>query len=299
MRVEWPKEFRHAKTMLDGNINYRNSTGEVIFIRLIVNADDFGYCREVNSAVYEAWRNGPLTSASLMIEMEGASEAVRISRSEPGLAVGLHVTLSLGDPVTAALRFYFNRKARACIRRRIWEQFERFAETGLEMSHVDGHQHMHAHPVFLPTIIDLALQYGAAGIRIPQEPYWRSLRCDARRFPVKLGVALGHAYLSSVCRRRLNGAPLAVCDMSIGGMMSGMMDLRYCCSILSGLDCGSAEMFFHPAERGFRVHKYGPNGGDLEVLLNPDFSDYIRRNGLVLSTYRDLARQASDCDENS
>ena len=136
--------------------------------RLIVNADDFGRSRSINEAVIRAHREGILTSASLMMNEVACDEAVELARQNPKLGVGLHLTLLCGHsaispsqipglvnqkgefsekPATTGLRYFVNRDLREQLRREIHEQFSRFAKTGLELDHVNGHLHMHMHPV--------------------------------------------------------------------------------------------------------------------------------------------------------
>ena len=64
--------------------------------RLIVNADDFGRSRSINRAVLRAHRDGILTTASLMVNEPGFTEAVEMAKDNPRLGVGLHLTLLCG-----------------------------------------------------------------------------------------------------------------------------------------------------------------------------------------------------------
>src|SRR5215510_757267 len=57
---------------------------------LIVNADDFGQSVGVNDGILRAHREGILTSASLMVHMPAAEDAVRRAGK---LALGLHIDL--------------------------------------------------------------------------------------------------------------------------------------------------------------------------------------------------------------
>ena len=58
--------------------------------RLIINADDLGLSPSVNTAIFDVFRAGNLTSATLMVDMPGAQDAVERLKDHPGLAVGLH-----------------------------------------------------------------------------------------------------------------------------------------------------------------------------------------------------------------
>lgn len=275
---------------------------------LIINADDFGSCDAVNAAVARARRGGVLTSASLMVTGDAVEEAVAIARDDPGLAVGLHLALSgarsillhddipdlvdaesrfSDNPIACAWRYYFSYNVRKQLRAEIEAQFEAFSRTGLPLSHVDGHQHLHAHPAVLPTVIEMAIRYGASGIRVPRDPFIANLRVDRTRLGSKIVTALGHAYLAGVCRRMLRGSGLAVCDLSIGAMMSGAMNAEYVIGMLENVRAESVEVFIHPSSSG-RLAPQGPNPGDLAALLSPTLRKFVVSAGYTLATYADL-----------
>lgn len=280
-------------------------------MRLIVSADDFGVSEQVNAAVARAAREGVLTSASLMVTGEAASQAVALAKDAPRLAVGLHLTLSDGSsvlpyraisqvvnaesrfadsPVRAAIRYYFDRRAWPQLVREIWAQFEAFAQTGLRLSHVDGHQHLHAHPAVFPTVVEMARRYGAVGIRTPRDPLWMNLRVDRSGLGAKAIVALGHAYLAGVCRRLLPGSGLATCDAVVGSLMSGRMTPRYVFAMLDRLNCRGVEMFFHPSETD-SGQRCGPGTGDLRTLLDPALKAYIDKRGCEMTTYAGIGNR--------
>ena len=157
---------------------------------LIVNADDFGYSEEVNTAILRAHREGVLTSTSLMVAEPGCEHAVAIARQTPALGVGLHLVVSYdrallpirdvpllvdsagrfgADPFRVAWLYHFNRKAQAQLKQEMAAQFARFASFNLEWSHVDGHQHFHLHPVVWDTLLDLCDTYHVHRLRVPRE----------------------------------------------------------------------------------------------------------------------------------
>jgi predicted glycoside hydrolase/deacetylase ChbG (UPF0249 family) len=68
-------------------------------IRLIVNADDFGFTRDVNAGIIEAHRKGILTAATLMANGAAFDDAVKLARSWPTLDVGCHLVLVQGQSV--------------------------------------------------------------------------------------------------------------------------------------------------------------------------------------------------------
>ena len=72
--------------------------------RLVVNADDFGFTRDVNQGIVEAHRNGILTATTLMATGAAFDDAVRLAKENPALDVGCHLVLagSPGFPDTVA-----------------------------------------------------------------------------------------------------------------------------------------------------------------------------------------------------
>jgi hopanoid biosynthesis associated protein HpnK len=273
--------------------------------QLILNADDFGASAEVNAAVARARRDGVLTSASLMVTGERVAEAVDIAREDGALAIGLHLTLSNGvsllpadevpllvdenqhfadSPALAGLHYYFDGRTRRQLRREIEAQFLAFARTGLRLSHVDGHQHLHLHPTVLPIVIELAAQYGASGLRMPCEPLLPSVSIDRSRIGRRTVVACGHSYLRSGRRGQLARAGLASCDAAVGSLVSGSMSTDYVIAMLSRLKCESIEVFFHPSEED-SGDPCGPNRGDLETLLDPRLRDFIEQQRYERTSY--------------
>src|SRR5580700_8782750 len=65
--------------------------------RLVVNADDFGFTRDVNQGIVEAHRDGILTATTLMATGAAFEDAVRLARAHPSLDIGVHLVL-VGDP---------------------------------------------------------------------------------------------------------------------------------------------------------------------------------------------------------
>ena len=123
---------------------------------LIVNADDFGASSGINRGILEAHRRGIVTSASLMVNMPAAEEAVLLSREVPQLSVGLHVNFTNeGENPVVDLS-----DAEAC-REELQRQFERFQKlVGRLPTHLDSHQNVHRRPHLLPHFLEAASKYG-------------------------------------------------------------------------------------------------------------------------------------------
>ena len=66
---------------------------------LAVNADDFGFTRDVNAGIVEARVKGILTSTTLMANGAAFEDAVRLAREHPELDAGVHFVLVGGYSV--------------------------------------------------------------------------------------------------------------------------------------------------------------------------------------------------------
>ncbi|MBV9605554.1 MAG: ChbG/HpnK family deacetylase [Solirubrobacterales bacterium] len=126
--------------------------------RLIVNADDFGLSTGVNQGIVEAHVRGVLTSTSLMVDRDAATEAAALAEQHPALSVGLHFVEDgpgIDDPAHVAREFA--------------RQLGRFRELmGAEPTHVDSHHHVHVRRLstFAPLVAPLGVPLRGDG-RVP------------------------------------------------------------------------------------------------------------------------------------
>jgi hopanoid biosynthesis associated protein HpnK len=276
--------------------------------QVVINADDFGCSAAINAAVLRAHREGVLTSASLIATGDAWEEAVALARATPTLAVGLHLVVVSGrtvlpykeiphlvdensrfpdDPLRTGLRYAFSRAAQAELAREVAAQFERFAATGLPLSHVDGHEHLHVHPVVFNLLLPLAEGYGARGVRLPRDNLSLALHYDRRQAPAKIAWAVALGLVCRWCQNRLRDRRLAVPRQVYGVMQSGQMQEAYVVEVLRHLREPTAELYFHPST-SVQSEALGPNPGDLETLLSPTVRQVIAERGLRLATYPTL-----------
>jgi len=284
-------------------------------MKLIITADDFGRSPEINAAVLEAHRRGILTSASLMVAGAAASEAVDIARANPTLAVGLHVVLVDGatvlpadqldrivdhtgrlpnSPASLGFRYAMSSAARSQARAEMTAQFDRFAQTGLPLSHVDGHQHLHLHPAIFPPLCKLAKQHRAKGVRIVRDDWRFALRYEKKQAILKTVWATAFTPLARVARKQALGSGLTFTNRAYGLMQSGRMTEDYVLALLEHLhrkfssagDDFSAEIYFHPTT-GHRTDALGPNPDELQTLLSPAVRAKIEQYGMRLARYAD------------
>jgi hopanoid biosynthesis associated protein HpnK len=271
--------------------------------RLIVTADDFGMNLAVNEAVEQAYNDGVLTCASLMMKGAATQDAIERARRMKGLGVGLHLTLADGRPtaprnqvrglidhdgrfrndlVGSGIRWFFNPLIRLQLAREINAQFQAFVATGLVLDHVNCHKHLHFHPTVTAMIISIGRRYGMLAMRIPDEP--RNVLMAATP-----GAEIPKSRLGPVLRlmrRRARRAKLAQNDHIFGLAWSGAMTEERLLALIPHLPDGLNELYCHPANadaseirRGVAGYKYRE---ELAALLSPRVRQALNDNDVTL-----------------
>jgi hopanoid biosynthesis associated protein HpnK len=279
---------------------------------LIVNADDFGLSEEVNEAVIRAFKDGVLTSASLMVTGAAFESAVKLARENPGLAVGIHLVTVVGrsvlpydeipslvdkggnlsnNPTAAGLKYFFSPRARRELRKEIAAQFEKFHSTGLRLSHIDGHLHLHVHPVIFNAALRLAINCGARRMRVPEEERRLALGFDRENASQKTVHTLLFGGLARYMKRKLKAHGFAVPDRVYGNLQSGRMNEKYFLYALDNLTAATSEIYFHPAVyRADRSLSAGERQSvvEFEALTSERVKRRIDELGVELANYFDL-----------
>ena len=67
---------------------------------LILNADDYGWNRATDEAVDRLAGLGTLSSTTVMVNMPCAEDVIGLQRAHPHLGIGVHLTLTQGEPVS-------------------------------------------------------------------------------------------------------------------------------------------------------------------------------------------------------
>ncbi|WP_108672504.1 chitin disaccharide deacetylase [Peribacillus acanthi] len=141
-------------------------------IKLIVNADDFGFSRGVNYGIIDSHVNGIVNSTTMMMNMDAVDHAIELAQKHPRLNVGIHLVLTCGKPLAEKVPTLIdedgNFKSQSVLDDTIslvevekeWTaQIDRFIATGLQPSHFDSHHHVHTRKELLPVVQRLAQKY--------------------------------------------------------------------------------------------------------------------------------------------
>lgn len=275
---------------------------------LIITGDDFGSSISVNRAILKAHREGVLTHASLMVNEDAAPDAISIAKTNPGLSVGLHLVLVLGrtalphtsishiadrtgqfskSPLKAGVHYYFSRAARAEIRHEMRAQFEQFARSGLPFSHVDGHNHLHMHPVIFEELVKLCQQFGVKRIRIVSGERDASRH---RSLPASVSSSLLGGVFDLLARsatRKMAARDLQIPRFRVYGLAAtGKINETYLEELIRSLDPVDTEIYLHPlvSDAPQKELSSNPNGPrELNALLAPSVRAAIESKGFRLA----------------
>jgi hopanoid biosynthesis associated protein HpnK len=269
--------------------------------RLIVNADDFGRSRSINAAVVQAHREGILTTASLMVTGSAAAEAVELARQNPRLGVGLHLTLLMGraalpperipgladaagkfanNPVSVGMRYFFRPELEEQIEAEMDAQFALFHRTGLELDHVNGHLHLHLHPVVFRLLMKHATRWGVRRIRLTRDAFWLNARIARGEWLYRTSHAVIFQALSLWARGEVVKRGLKHTPRVFGLLQNGRVDEAYLLKLLPELPSGDSELFSHPGLDEF------PR--EAAALVSPAVKAAVQRLGIELVRYQDL-----------
>jgi len=225
---------------------------------LIINADDLGYSPHRDAGIFDAYENGYISSASLMVN--GATAVLAAEKVKKiGLPVGLHLNLTEGKPLTDVpalldskgqllykMNFWWLEKTPEVLEDILKEtkaQAERFKELmGHYPTRIDGHQHVHIARYVPELLASYFQEIGVRHIRIPdQDPddlTWLDAatlqRYNARYVPA---VAARLVYCQHGMKATINFIGL--------GLAGQNMTINRICSAIS--KCyGTIELMVHP-----------------------------------------------------
>jgi predicted glycoside hydrolase/deacetylase ChbG (UPF0249 family) len=272
------------------------------FTGLVVNADDYGYFPGVSEGILACARQGRITATGVMANRPWFEDDIVRLRDETDIDAGVHLVLTCGEPLTAALaarlpggRFPSKESLIAAILRQQiplellraeWcAQIERCLGAGLTLHFLNSHEHVHMLPSLFRLIVELADIYGIPHLRL-SEPEW-----PPGRSPATFVRDLALAVLARIDRRRLSRPPLPL----VGTRASGRLDLAALRRIFTRLRRGRIyELMCHP---GFRreTDPVDPataayHDWDLETrsLCSGEFATLLGTFGVRLLRYRDL-----------
>jgi chitin disaccharide deacetylase len=269
----------------------------------------------VNRGILRAFQDGIVTSASLLVTASAFEEAVALARQNPELEVGLHLALVeeravLGPDVLPTLvdeTGRFPRTSMEFIQRALlggisWHEVEQeiaaqialFQKTGLRLSHLNSHQHLHMFPPVFQIVRRLARWMDNVWIRNPAGPWRKSPDASLGRWAQRLGLNL-----TCLAARRLHdGSQPHMPDGLYGFEVSGCLTRSALEQILRRIPDGLYELICHPgeddADTRMRYSHWGYRWAEeLEALTAPETRVVLNEQGIALASFARALRLGS------
>lgn len=252
-------------------------------MKLIVNADDFGYTERVSAGIVRAHRDGIVTATTLMTNAPHTSGAAALARAVPSLDVGVHLVVTYDRPLVdaARVRSLVDRDGKFVRPKEIMAreidrdealteyraQYRKARELlGREPTHLDSHHWVHDHPSLEWAIGELALKTGAA-VRIHSDAQRDRLRARGVRTPDHFAREFQY---------------------------EGKVDVEPLLELLGRLATrnGVAELMCHPGESDEGMVKRSgyarERPTELATLVDPRVRDKVAKLGIELATFADV-----------
>lgn len=240
--------------------------------RLIVTADDVGLHRGMTEGAIRAHRDGIVTACSIVANGREFDDAVARLRDVPALEVGVHLTLVEEQALTTGhampknwMRFIFAKHDYVGDEMRA--QIDKVLESGLRVTHLNGHQHLHLFPRVFQYVLHLAHQYRIKYVRRVVDHGGRA--GVARRMSIAALNYFG---------RRANGSN----DRTIGVLEAG--HLKDITPLLDYVE-DVTELVTHPGV-GVDAYPHWKYEWDAETraLSDPKLRDVIAQRGIELTS---------------
>ena len=253
--------------------------------RLIVNADDFGFTRDVNAGIIKAHREGILTATTLMANGTAFEDAVQLARETPSLDIGCHLVLVQGRAISDGRPFASSLKGAIAdlVWRRVnpyWEmkaQIEKILAAGIRPSHLDTHKHLHLAPAVFAAVVKLAAEYSIPFVRLPLDmttPYagWACRAADP------------------LYRRAASRRGVQMTDYFLGYRRTGWLYEESLMKVIQQLPEGTTEFMCHPGMLGDELlaaptRLKESRGRELEALTSPRVRAAMDAAGVRLAAF--------------
>ena len=282
--------------------------------RLIVNADDFGYSRDVSCGIIECARNGIVTATGVFGNSPDLADSVAMLAEAPALETGVHLSLSHGEPLTAAMRSALfpwggrfpgkfamamlisrRRVGAALIRDELRAQVDACLARGMRIVFLNAHEHLHMHPAVFPVVCEIARSVGVRHVRITRPDIVGGGGAGGR---------VRNAIIRALAPRPVGGIEWGI--LFLGLARSGRIDFDYLQKAFGLMvEGGTYELMCHPGfpdpvlSRDERLRKYHDWDLERRSLQDERLPALMQRHGIKLARFSDAQGRADRSVERS
>jgi predicted glycoside hydrolase/deacetylase ChbG (UPF0249 family) len=259
---------------------------------LIVNADDFGFTRDVNAGIIEAHTRGILTATTLMANGDAFDDAVELARAHPDIDVGVHFVLiggrslltrqPLPKDVPSLVRAVYAGKLD--LYGELAAQAGRIQAAGIRPTHADTHKHTHLLPPVCRALRTVAEDFRIPFLRRPSDlpiPYRAPLKTRLVNFLVR-ELALG-----------MDLSPFRVTNHFAGFSLTGRYSASDLQALFAKLPDGVTELMTHPGHctaelQAAPTRLKESRAAELHALTALETRNALATHQIHLTRYRDL-----------
>lgn len=277
---------------------------------IIINADDFGRHAEINRAVEEGLVHGCLRSATVMPGGAAFAGAIDIARRHEELGLGVHFTLVDGHPIlppeeipslvgsegdflpdhTALLKRYLKGSINLEeVWRELAAQLQKVEATGIPISHVDSHQHMHTLPGIIDIVLDLAARAGIRAVRTPRTPLFAGAFGGLGQLVGRLGLST----LARLAACKAHRRGLLTPDNFAGIVAGEAVSEGELLHLIAHLPQGTTEVMMHPGMKNDVLQEDSGWQHDFEAelaaILSPRVGEALRKAEVEPVNFRHLS----------
>ena len=278
-------------------------------MKVVFHGDDFGLTSGVNKGIIRSYREGLLTSASLMAGGEAAEEAISFAEENPGLDMGIHLVLCDETPVLQPVdvssivssggRFPSrNHLVKAILSGKIdyteveaeWcAQVETAINAGLRITHLDSHQFVHLFPGLLSVCLKIVKKYDIPFVRgSTDDP--TSLEYGLKRLIQWSGLALWtRSFVSRSLPSHIRALP-SVGFLAAGGRLKKNVLLNTLKALRFKKSAHAIEVILHPGTGDSHTfNKYRHWGykwkEDLDLLTDSSLKKELALRGMKTTSF--------------
>lgn len=239
---------------------------------------------------------GVVTSTSVMVNMPGTAEALRrMPQLARQASFGVHLNLCEGRPLTRGATLvgadgqFLRKRALATraltrglslteLEAEVSAQIAMLRDTGVRVSHLDGHKHLHQLPIVCAAVANVLPRFGIERVRITRLGSWRRVHTAST---LAREIAARHA--ARVFERAKLRSPLRTVDLRellAGQELAALAGRRSAEPVPIEICC-------HPGTPAADEDKPGSHdrSDELEYLLSPQFRAVLAASGAALVSY--------------
>ena len=262
---------------------------------LIVTADDLGLTKSINEGIAMAYRDGIVRSISAIPTGEAFEDAIRVMKDLALDEIGAHLALTETKPLLSSSGFYKNhnrffidlligRISLNNIYKELKAQIDLLNKSGIRITHINSHEHIHIIPALLDIFIRIAKEYNIPAIRYP-----RGDRQPKKYSPSETYRSFLLSYFSGKNEGIFEKSGLIFTDFFLGLLDAGRLDEKRIIGMLKDLKEGVTEIVTHPGFLSPEVlsryswHRSGET--ELFALTGNKVKNAVRSNDIKLIKY--------------